>query len=158
MKNPFSWLARLFGRRPRPEPEAPAAAPAPEAPPAAAARKAARKAAAAVRKAPAPRPRAARQPRQYSPQRLTEVLRGPHVSEKSVRLAEGGQHTFEVARDASRAEIRAAVERMFEVEVAEVRVANVRGKRKRDGARAAWRKAYVRLAPGQALDTGEAAA
>ena len=149
MKNPFSWLGRLFGRRPRPKPEAPAEAPAPEAPPAAAARKAAP----AVRKTPAPR-----RPRRHSPQRLAEVLRGPHVSEKSVRLAEGGQHTFEVARDASRAEIRAAVERMFEVEVAEVRVANVRGKRKRDGARAAWRKAYVRLAPGQALDAGEAAA
>lgn len=146
MKNLLSWFGRLFGRRPRPEPGAPAAAPAPEAPPAAAVRKAAP----AVRKAPAPR--------RHSPQRLAEVLRGPHVSEKSVRLAEGGQHTFEVARDASRAEIRAAVERMFEVEVAEVRVANVRGKRKRDGARAAWRKAYVRLAPGQALDAGEAAA
>ena len=146
MKNLLSWFGRLFGRRPKPEPGAPAAAPAPEAPPAAAVRKAAP----AVRKAPAPR--------RHSPQRLAEVLRGPHVSEKSVRLAEGGQHTFEVARDASRAEIRAAVERMFEVEVAEVRVANVRGKRKRDGARAAWRKAYVRLAPGQALDAGEAAA
>lgn len=153
MKNLFRWLGRLFGRRPRSEPEAPAAA-APKAPPATAARKAAP----AVRKEPAPRPRSAQRPRRHSPQRLAEVLRGPHVSEKSVRLAEGGQHTFEVARDASRAEVRAAVERMFEVEVAEVRVANVRGKRKRDGARAAWRKAYVRLAPGQALDAGEAAA
>lgn len=137
MKNPFAWLGRLFRRKPKPEPEAPAAAvaPAPE------------------RKAPA-----ARAPRQYSPQRLTEVLRGPHVSEKSVRLAEDGQHTFEVACDASRAEVKAAVERMFEVEVAEVRVANVRGKRKRGGRRAAWRKAYVRLTPGQTLDAGGAAA
>ena len=112
-----------------------------------------RKAAPRARAEAAPRP-----PRQYSPQRLAEVLRGPHVSEKSVRLGEGGQHTFEVARDATRAEVQAAVERMFEVEVAAVRVANVRGKRKRDGARAAWRKAYVRLAPGQTLDAGEAAA
>ena len=144
MKNPLArfgrLFGRLFGRKPKPEPEAPAAAvaPAPE------------------RKAPAARP--ARVPRQYSPQRLTEVLRGPHVSEKSVRLAEDGQHTFEVARDASRAEVKAAVERMFEVEVAEVRVSNVRGKRKRGGRRAAWRKAYVRLTPGQTLDAGGAAA
>lgn len=146
MKNPFAFLGRWFRRR-GPEPAAP------EAPP-----PAVRKAEPRVRREPAPRPRPARRPKQYSPQRLTEVLRGPHVSEKSVRLAEGEQHTFEVARDASRAEIRAAVERMFEVEVAEVRVANVRGKRKRDGVRAAWRKAYVRLAPGQTLDAGEAAA
>ena len=151
MKNPLAWLSRLFGRKP--EPEAPAA-PVPEAPPAAAAGQAEPE----TRKAPAPRPRPVRRPKQYSPQRLTEVLRGPHVSEKSVRLVEGGQHTFEVARDASRGEVQAAVERMFEVEVAEVRVTNVRGKRKRGGSRAAWRKAYVRLAPGQTLDTGEVAA
>ncbi len=152
MKNPFAWLGRWFGRKPKPAAPAPAA----ETPPAAAARKAVRKAAHRARAEAAPRP--LRQPKQYSPQRLTEVLRGPHVSEKSVRLGEGDQHTFEVARDATRAEVRAAVERMFEVEVAAVRVANVRGKRKRDGARAAWRKAYVRLAPGQTLDAGEAAA
>lgn len=140
MKNPFAWLGRLFGRKPKPEVAAPepAITPAP------------------ARRAPAQRP--ARVPRQHSPQRLAEVLRGPHVSEKSVRLGEGGQHTFEVARDATRAEVKAAVERMFEVEVAEVRVANVRGKRKRGGRRAAWRKAYVRLMPGQTLDAGGAAA
>ena len=140
MKKAFALLGRLFGRKPKPEVAAPepAVAPAPD------------------RKAAAQRP--ARAPRQHSPQRLTEVLRGPHVSEKSVRLAEGEQHTFEVARDASRGEVKAAVERMFEVEVAEVRVANVRGKRKRGGRRAGWRKAYVRLTPGQTLDAGGAAA
>ena len=140
MKNPFAWFGRLFGRKPKPEAAAPAPAVAP----------------APDRKAPAPRP--ARAPRQYSPQRLAEVLRGPHVSEKSVRLAEGGQHIFEVARDASRGEVKVAVERMFEVEVVAVRVANVRGKRKRGGRRAEWRKAYVRLTPGQTLDAGGAAA
>jgi large subunit ribosomal protein L23 len=85
------------------------------------------------------------------------VLLGPHVSEKSARVAEGAnQFVFRVRRDASRPEIKAAVELMFEVKVANVNVVNVAGKQKRFGQRLGQRqdfkKAYVRLAPGQSID------
>lgn len=85
------------------------------------------------------------------------VLLGPHVSEKSARVAEGSnQFVFRVRRDASRPEIKAAVELMFEVKVADVNVVNVAGKQKRFGQRLGQRqdfkKAYVRLAPGQSID------
>jgi len=92
-----------------------------------------------------------------SQERLMSVLLGPHVSEKSARVAEGSnQFVFRVRRDASRPEIKAAVELMFEVKVADVNVVNVAGKQKRFGQRLGQRqdfkKAYVRLAPGQSID------
>ncbi|HEY5808017.1 MAG TPA: 50S ribosomal protein L23 [Povalibacter sp.] len=92
-----------------------------------------------------------------SQERLMSVLLGPHVSEKSARVAEGAnQFVFRVRRDASRPEIKAAVELMFEVKVANVNVVNVAGKQKRFGQRLGQRqdfkKAYVRLAPGQSID------
>lgn len=85
------------------------------------------------------------------------VLLGPHVSEKSARISEGAnQFVFRVRRDASKPEIKAAVELMFEVKVANVNVVNVAGKQKRFGQRLGQRqdfkKAYVRLAPGQNID------
>lgn len=85
------------------------------------------------------------------------VLLGPHVSEKSARVAEGAnQFVFRVRRDATRPEIKAAVELMFEVKVANVNVVNVEGKQKRFGQRIGrrqdFKKAYVRLAPGQSID------
>lgn len=85
------------------------------------------------------------------------VLLGPHVSEKSARVAEGAnQFVFRVRRDASRPEVKAAVELMFEVKVADVNIVNVAGKQKRFGQRLGQRqdfkKAYVRLAPGQSID------
>jgi large subunit ribosomal protein L23 len=85
------------------------------------------------------------------------VLLGPHVSEKSARVAEGAnQFVFRVRRDASRPEVKAAVELMFEVKVANVNIVNVAGKQKRFGQRLGQRqdfkKAYVRLAPGQSID------
>src|SRR5215510_4958437 len=88
---------------------------------------------------------------------LMSVLIGPHVSEKSARVAEGSnQFVFRVRRDASRPEIKAAVELMFEVKVADVNVVNVAGKQKRFGQRLGrrqdFKKAYVRLAPGQSID------
>ena len=85
------------------------------------------------------------------------VLLGPHGSEKGTVLAEKhNQIVFKVRRDASKAEIRAAVELMFEVKVDGVQVINQKGKSKRFGRymgkRSDWKKAYVRLAEGHEID------
>lgn len=90
-------------------------------------------------------------------ERLLQIILGPHISEKSTAAAEAGnQVVFRVRRDASKPEIRKAVEMLFEVKVDDVSVVNVPGKAKRFGARmgqrSSWKKAYVRLAPGQDLD------
>jgi large subunit ribosomal protein L23 len=92
-----------------------------------------------------------------SKERLMQVLVAPHVSEKSARVAEqGNQFVFRVARDATKPEIKAAVELMFEVQVDAVQVVNVAGKAKRFGGRSGrrsdWKKAYVKLAQGQTID------
>jgi len=92
-----------------------------------------------------------------SRERLMTVLLGPHVSEKGTILAEKhNQVVFRVRRDANKAEIRKAVELMFEVKVAGVQVVNLQGKTTRfgrmSGRRANWKKAYVRLAEGQQID------
>jgi large subunit ribosomal protein L23 len=87
---------------------------------------------------------------------ILSVLRAPHVSEKSARLQEINQYVFEVAAGATKADIKAAVEQMFDVKVAAVNLVNVKGKVKsfrfRPGHRAGLRKAYVRLAAGQTID------
>ena len=89
-------------------------------------------------------------------ERLFEVIRAPRVSEKAARNMQHGQYVFRVARDATRPEIRRAVEALFKVSVSSVQVLNVRGKRVQmrqlPGRRRSWKKAYVRLAPGQQLD------
>jgi large subunit ribosomal protein L23 len=90
-------------------------------------------------------------------ERLMQVILGPHVSEKSTASADGaGQVVFRVRRDATKTEIRRAVELLFEVQVDSVSVVNVKGKQRRFGRTmgrlSAWKKAYVRLAPGQDLD------
>jgi large subunit ribosomal protein L23 len=92
-----------------------------------------------------------------SQERLMTVLLGPHISEKSARVAEqANQVVFKVRRDATKPEIKAAVELMFEVKVDEVNVVNSAGKIKRFGQRMGkrsdFKKAYVRLAPGQSID------
>ena len=92
-----------------------------------------------------------------SKERLMQVLVAPHVSEKAARVAEtGNQVVFRVARDATKPEIKAAVELMFEVKVDSVQVLNAAGKHKRFGGRAGrrsdFKKAYVRLAAGQTID------
>jgi len=92
-----------------------------------------------------------------SQERLMTVLLGPHVSEKGTVLAEkNNQIVFRVRPDASKSEIRKAVELMFEVKVEGVQVVNVHGKHKRfgrlSGKRSSWKKAYVRLAEGQDID------
>ena len=89
-------------------------------------------------------------------ERLMTVIRGPHISEKTHRAAESNQVVFKVRKDATKSEIRQAVELLFEVKVDDVQVANYKGKIKRygrsSGRRAAWKKAYVRLAEGSQLD------
>ena len=92
-----------------------------------------------------------------SQERLYHVVYGPHVTEKSVMHSElSNMHAFKVSVDATKREIKQAVEMLFEVEVADVRTVNVKGKQKNFGKRAGkrkdWKKAYVRLAEGQNLD------
>lgn len=90
-------------------------------------------------------------------ERLLKVLQGPHISEKATIVADGnGQYVFRVAKDANKAEIKAAVEKLFEVNVESVRTLNQKGKTKRTargvGKRNDIKKAYVRLAEGQEID------
>ncbi|TWI00889.1 LSU ribosomal protein L23P [Luteimonas cucumeris] len=88
---------------------------------------------------------------------LYNVIRAPRVSEKTARLQEvSNQYAFEVANQATKADIKAAVEQIFDVKVESVNVVNVKGKNKafrnRQGRRGDWRKAYVKLAEGQSID------
>lgn len=90
-------------------------------------------------------------------ERLYKVLLGPVVSEKSASVAEAAnQVVFKVLPSADKAEVKAAVEKMFDVKVQDVRVLNVKGKTKRTrhglGVRSDWKKAYVRLEQGQDID------
>ena len=90
-------------------------------------------------------------------ERLMQVLLGPHVSEKATSVAESGnQVVFKVRTDATKMDVRRAVELLFEVKVERVSVVRIPAKKKRfgqrPGARAAWKKAYVRLAPGQDIN------
>ncbi len=91
-----------------------------------------------------------------SNERILNVLRAPHISEKSARLAEHNQYVFVVAPGATKADVSAAVESLFEVTVEQVNLVNTKGKVKsfrfRAGSRQGRRKAYVRLAEGLAID------
>ena len=97
-----------------------------------------------------------------SNQRTYNILLGAHISEKSTIVAdESNQFVFKVAKDASRPEIKRAVEQIYGVSVDSVSVVNVKGKVKRtmrgSSKRASWKKAYVRVAAGQEIDfTAEA--
>ncbi len=91
-------------------------------------------------------------------ERLYSVILAPHVSEKSTILGElNNQYTFKVARDASKPEIKEAVEKIFNVVVEDLQVLNVKGKTKRIGKGGVrrssdWKKAYVRLEAGHEID------
>jgi large subunit ribosomal protein L23 len=98
-----------------------------------------------------------------SQEKLMNVLIGLHVSEKQQRVGqESNQFVFRVRRDATKPEIKAAVELMFEVKVQDVNVVRVDGKKKRFGQRFGrrqdFKKAYVRLAPGQSIESAGAEA
>lgn len=89
--------------------------------------------------------------------RLYQILLSPRVTEKTAKVGdESNQYVFQVAVDANKAEVRAAVENLFEVNVESVRIVNVKGKSKsfrmRPGKRNDWKKAYVRVQEGQTLD------
>ncbi len=89
--------------------------------------------------------------------RLLNVILGPHISEKTARGSEvHAQFCFKVAPDATKNEIKKAVEELFEVTVNKVQTLNVKGKTKRFGRfigrRKSWKKAYVSLQAGQDID------
>ena len=95
--------------------------------------------------------------KKYNPEQLMNVLLAPVVSEKSTRVADKNrQYVFRVADDATKPEIKAAVELLFKTKVDSVTVARVKGKEKRFGRvmgrRNNWKKAYVRLAEGQEIN------
>ena len=92
-----------------------------------------------------------------NPDRLYSVLREPHISEKiSVVGERSNQYAFKVASDATKFEIKQAVETIFEVSVENVTTVNVKGKGKRTvrgmSRSKNWKKAYVRVADGQEID------
>ena len=84
-----------------------------------------------------------------------EILRRPVVTEKSTLLQDEDRYTFEVARSATKLQVKEAVEEAFNVQVLKVNTMTVRGKRKRLGPRfsvsKSWKKAVVQLAPGNTI-------
>ncbi len=96
-------------------------------------------------------------PKKYAAERLMTVVLAPVVSEKSTLVADKNrQYVFRVADDATKPEVKAAVELLFKTKVQSVTVSNVKGKQKRFGRfmgrRRNWKKAYVRLAAGQEIN------
>ena len=90
-------------------------------------------------------------------QRLMQVLLAPQISEKATWVADKNEQIiFRVASDATKPEVKAAVELLFKVSVESVQIANVKGKQKRFGrfmgSRKNWKKAYVCLKPGQEIN------
>ena len=95
--------------------------------------------------------------RKYNAEQLMQVVLAPVVSEKSTMVGDkSNQVVFRVADDATKPEIKAAVELLFKVKVESVQVSNVKGKEKRFGRfmgrRRSWKKAYVRVAAGQEIN------
>ena len=92
-----------------------------------------------------------------NPERVYTVLVEPRISEKvSILGDKSNQYAFKVAKDATKAEIREAVETIFDVEVLKVTTANVKGKVKRNvrgiTRKKNWKKAYITVAAGQEID------
>jgi large subunit ribosomal protein L23 len=90
-------------------------------------------------------------------EQLMSVLIAPHVTEKtSLAMQNNNQYTFRVRRDATKPDIKKAVELLFEVKVSAVQVVNEPGKTRRFGKTVGrtqdWKKAYVSLAKGQTID------
>ncbi len=93
----------------------------------------------------------------FSEERLLNILMAPQISEKATFVAEKNEQViFRVASDATKPEVKAAVEMLFKVTVENVQISNVKGKQKRfgkfSGRRSDWKKAYVCLAPGQEIN------
>jgi len=90
-------------------------------------------------------------------ERLYKILLGAHISEKATVIAdEANQFAFKVAKDATRPQIKEAVEKIYGVNVKNVTVVNVKRKVKRsfrgESRKPSWKKAYVRLEEGQDID------
>lgn len=89
-------------------------------------------------------------------ERVYQVLLAPHVTEKTSLASSGNQVVFKVLKDATKQEIKKAVERLFEVKVKSVSTSIVKGKTKRFGralgVRSDWKKAYVTLQEGFDID------
>ena len=93
----------------------------------------------------------------FNEERLLNILLAPQISEKATFVAEKNEQViFRVASDATKPEVKAAVEKLFNVTVDSVQISNVKGKQKRfgkfSGRRSDWKKAYVCLAPGQEIN------
>jgi len=93
-------------------------------------------------------------------ERMYKVILGAHISEKATVISdESNQVTLRVSRDATRPEIREAVEKIYNVKVENVTTLNVKGKVKRtargSSRKPSWKKAYVRLAEGHDIDFSE---
>ena len=88
-----------------------------------------------------------------------DIIKRPTITEKSALLAEKAVYTFEVAKDANKVEIKKAIEEIFEVKVVAIRTVNVHRKPKRmsryEGFKSAYKKAIVRLEPGQTIKAFE---
>ncbi len=92
-----------------------------------------------------------------NPERIYTVLRGPHVSEKAALGAEdSNQFVFKVDLTATKLEVKKAVEKLFDVKVANIQVVRMKGKTKRNryglSKKPDWKKAYVRLEQGHEID------
>ncbi len=92
-----------------------------------------------------------------NPVELMKIIISPRFSEKATRLSEKNKcFTFKVAKDASKLDIKAAIELLFEVQVDRVRTLNVKGSARRFGKIMGmtkdWKKAYVTLKPGQDIN------
>jgi large subunit ribosomal protein L23 len=95
--------------------------------------------------------------RKFNDERLLNILLAPQISEKATYVAEKNEQViFRVASDATKPEVKAAVEKLFNVTVDSVQISNVKGKQKRFGRymgrRQDWKKAYVNLAAGQEIN------
>jgi large subunit ribosomal protein L23 len=93
----------------------------------------------------------------FNEERLLNILLAPQISEKATFIAEKNEQViFRVASDATKPEVKAAVEKLFNVTVDSVQISNVKGKQKRfgrfNGSRKDWKKAYVCLAAGQEIN------
>lgn len=89
-------------------------------------------------------------------ERIFKVVLAPHISEKATIIADAGQFVFKVAKDATKPEIKDAIESLFNVKVKSVQTSLMKGKTKRFGRhlgrRADWKKAYVSLQDGYDID------
>ena len=89
-------------------------------------------------------------------ERLLKVILSPHISEKATIIAENNEYVFQVIDNATKPEVKDAIELLFNTKVKSVRIMNVRPKKKMfrgmEGKRKGWKKAYITLQADQKLD------